>query len=54
MSAAGRSVERMLRWDFDRVVLSHGDVLEDRAAFIGALFWMLGHPKLAASVPKQN
>ena len=26
--AAGASVERILRWDFDRIIVSHGDVLE--------------------------
>jgi glyoxylase-like metal-dependent hydrolase (beta-lactamase superfamily II) len=26
--AARESAERMLRWDFDRIVVSHGDVLE--------------------------
>ena len=27
-AAARQSVERILRWDFDRIVVSHGDVLE--------------------------
>jgi hypothetical protein len=26
--AARESVERILRWDFDRIIVSHGDVLE--------------------------
>jgi hypothetical protein len=26
--AAGASVERILRWNFDRIIVSHGDVLE--------------------------
>ena len=26
--AARESVDRLLRWDFDRVIVSHGDVLE--------------------------
>ena len=26
--AARASVERILRWDFDRIIVSHGDVLE--------------------------
>jgi len=26
--AAGASVERILRWDFDRIIVSHGDVVE--------------------------
>jgi len=39
--AVGRTVERVLEWDFERVVMAHGDVLEDdprgrlRAAFAG-------------------
>ena len=27
-TAAGASVERILRWNFDRIIVSHGDVLE--------------------------
>jgi hypothetical protein len=38
-SAARASVERILQWDFDRVIVTHGDVLDTgghdrvRAAF---------------------
>ncbi len=42
-SAAGRSVERMLEWDFDRVVLAHGDFVEGpdaRQRTREALWWM--------------
>ena len=42
--AAGRSVERMLEWDFDRVVLAHGDFIEGddaRERARDALWWML-------------
>ena len=42
--AAGRSVEQMLEWDFDRVVLSHGDFVEGDdapARAREALWWML-------------
>ncbi|MBI3785650.1 MAG: DUF4336 domain-containing protein [Deltaproteobacteria bacterium] len=37
-SAARASVERILQWDFDRVTVTHGDVLESggRAAFANA------------------
>ena len=43
-AAAGRSVERMLSWDFDRVVLAHGDFVEGAGArerTREALWWML-------------
>ena len=43
-AAAGRSVERMLAWDFDRVVLAHGDFVEGAGArerTREALWWML-------------
>ncbi len=43
-AAAGRSVERMLEWDFDRVVLAHGDFIEGddaRERARDALWWML-------------
>ena len=43
-AAAGRSVERMLAWDFERVVLAHGDFVEGAGArerTREALWWML-------------
>ena len=42
-AAAGRSVEKMLEWDFDRVVLAHGDFVEGpdaRQRTREALWWM--------------
>jgi Domain of unknown function (DUF4336) len=41
--AARHSVERMLEWEFDRVVTGHGDVVETggRQAFSEALGWLL-------------
>jgi hypothetical protein len=42
--AAGRSVQRMLDWDFKRVVLAHGDFVEGsdaRERTREALWWML-------------
>lgn len=42
--AAGRSVEKMLDWDFERVVLAHGDFVEGadaRTRTRQALWWML-------------
>src|SRR2546430_5910826 len=29
-AAARQSVDHILKWDFDRVIVSHGDVLESR------------------------
>jgi hypothetical protein len=40
--AARRSVERILAWDFDRIVVGHGEVVETggRAAFERAMGWL--------------
>ena len=43
-AAAGRSVQKMLEWDFERVVLGHGDFVEGsdaRERTREALWWML-------------
>jgi hypothetical protein len=42
--AARQSLERILAWDFDRVVIAHGDVLESggRDALRGGYSWLLG------------
>lgn len=42
--AARRTLETVLAWDFDRVILSHGDVLErdGKAALVEALSWLCG------------
>lgn len=43
-AAAGRSAQKMLEWDFDRVVLAHGDFVEGsdaRQRTRDALWWML-------------
>ena len=43
-AAAGRSVQKMLEWDFRRVVLAHGDFVEGSDApqrTRDALWWML-------------
>ena len=43
-AAAGRSVEKMLEWEFERVVLAHGDFVEGndaRERTRRALWWML-------------
>jgi hypothetical protein len=41
--AARQSLERILSWDFDRVVVAHGDVLESggRDALRGGYHWLL-------------
>lgn len=43
-AAARRSFEQLLRWDFDRVIVSHGDVLESGgpARLREAYGWLLG------------
>ncbi|MEM8608288.1 MAG: hypothetical protein AAGF92_14345 [Myxococcota bacterium] len=43
-AAAGRSVREMLEWDFERVVLAHGDFVQGhdaRERTRSALYWML-------------
>ena len=42
-SAARQSLERILAWDFDRVVVAHGDVLErgGREALRAGYAWLL-------------
>jgi hypothetical protein len=42
-AAARRSLERILAWDFDRVVVSHGEIVETggREAFRAAWSWLL-------------
>jgi hypothetical protein len=41
-AAARAAVDRILAWDFDRVVLAHGDVLESggHAAFQQSFAWL--------------
>jgi len=41
-AAARRSLDRLLAWDFDRVTVTHGDVLETggRAALAAAFDWL--------------
>jgi hypothetical protein len=40
--AASRSLEQILAWDFDRVILGHGEMIETggRAAFTRAMSWL--------------
>ncbi len=49
-AAAAASIEQVLSWDFDRVVMAHGDVIEvgakEHAA--AALWWMRGPKALPA------
>jgi hypothetical protein len=37
--AAARSLERILDWDFERVVLAHGDLIETNAKAIVRDAW---------------
>lgn len=50
-AAAADSARRILEWDFERVVMAHGQVLEHgaREAFTGALHWMLAGARPAAT-----
>ena len=43
-AAAGASVRSLLTWDFDRLIMAHGQIVETggRAALQGGLWWMLG------------
>ena len=47
--AARRSLERILAWDFERVVLAHGDVLESdgRSALRAGYAWLLAAKRSA-------
>lgn len=47
-AAAGASIERILAWDFDRVIPTHGRIVEDgaRATLSNALWWMRGGLRL--------
>ncbi len=49
-AAAAASVERILSWDFDRVLMAHGDVIEVGAKeqVAAALWWMRGPKALPA------
>jgi Domain of unknown function (DUF4336) len=42
-AAARASIERLLAWDFDRVIFSHGDIIETggKEALQGAFAWLL-------------
>lgn len=41
-AAAERSIEHILAWDFDRLIMSHGDILEAdaRDTLAGTLAWL--------------
>jgi glyoxylase-like metal-dependent hydrolase (beta-lactamase superfamily II) len=38
-AAARQSLKRILEWDFDRIVLSHGDLIEDDAKATARQAW---------------
>ncbi len=50
-AAVGRSVQQLLDWDFDRLVMAHGDIIESGAKdrLREALWWMRGDKALATS-----
>ena len=37
--AARKSLERILDWDFERIILSHGDLIDDEAKAIAQKAW---------------
>ena len=44
--AARYVVKRILDWDFDRIIVGHGEVVESggKAAFVRAMSWLLTSP----------
>jgi len=58
--AARISTDRLLAWDFDRIILSHGDIIETggRAALQGATEWLRAtaqaRPTAAFAAPGAN
>ena len=38
-AAARESLQRILEWDFDRIVLSHGDLIETNARTVALGAW---------------
>ncbi len=51
-AAAAASAQRILAWDFERVIMAHGEIIEEdaRARMTEALGWMLGGaPAIAAT-----
>lgn len=46
-AAAGASIERILQWDFDRVIMAHGDIVEagGKDVLAAATEWMRGGVK---------
>jgi uncharacterized protein DUF4336 len=49
--SARKSLEQILEWDFDRIILGHGAIVESggAAAFERAMSWLLREPDVAAS-----
>jgi hypothetical protein len=49
-SAARSSAERILAWDFRRIVMGHGEVVEgDARPALGQAMQRMGKPRLAAA-----
>ncbi len=38
-TAAARSLQRILDWDFDTIILSHGDIIEENAKQVAIRAW---------------
>jgi len=38
--AAVKSLQIILNWDFERIILSHGDLIEDGAKAVAMQAWM--------------
>ncbi len=38
-TAARRSLKKILQWDFDKIILSHGDLIEENAKSIASKAW---------------
>jgi hypothetical protein len=54
-AAARASLERILEWDFDRILVGHGEIVErgGREAFRGAYAWLLEDPgRRAVGAPR--
>ena len=38
-NAARASLKKILQWDFDKIILSHGDIIEENAKEIALKAW---------------
>ena len=49
--AAAKSLKRILSWDFERIILAHGDLIETNAKAVALQAWQ---PPLTGIQPEQN